>query len=134
MVAGHDVIVDVRVMGTVEMKVVVDCPGPDDDGEEAGPDDGEEGAPDDAEETPPDDGEVWEDTVLPEMGIPTLNDDGEMTEMGLVGVIKELVVRSDQATGTPVDDEDKVSVDEGVVGPVGDGASSGIVYSVGAEI
>lgn len=125
MVAGHDVMVDVRVMGTVEMRVVVDCPGPDDDGE-VSRDDGEEAAPDD--------GEVWEDAVLSEMGIPAVNDDGEMTEIGVVGVIKELVVPSDQAIGTPVDDEGKVFVDEEVIGLVGDGVSSGIVYSVGTEI
>ncbi|KAI4277423.1 MAG: hypothetical protein L6R38_005437 [Xanthoria sp. 2 TBL-2021] len=62
------------------------------------------------------------------MGIPAVNDDGEMTEIGVVGVIKELVVPSDQAIGTPVDDEGKVFVDEEVIGlaPGGHSVDKGV--------
>ncbi|KAL9001116.1 MAG: hypothetical protein Q9169_000299 [Polycauliona sp. 2 TL-2023] len=104
-VAGHDVRVDVRVMGMAEMIVVVviggPIPGPDNGDEEAAPEEENEEIMD------PDDEKI--------MGI------------------DKLVVPPDKDRGTPVDDEE-VTADVKSIAPVADGVSSGKVYSVGSEM
>ena len=71
--------------------------------------------------------------VLTETGTPAVNDDGEMTEIGGVVDVEELVVPPETAIGMLVDDK-LVTGDDGSGRPVGDGVSSGNVYSVGSEI
>lgn len=62
-----------------------------------------------------------------------MNDDGEMTEIGGVVGVEELVVPPDTAIGVLVDDK-VVTGDDGSGKPVGDGVWSGTVYSVGSVI
>ena len=77
---------------------------------------------------------------MTETGTPAVNDEGEMTEIGGVVNVVELVVPPDATIGMPVDDKDASGDDEGLSADdrsgrlVGDRVSSDTVYSVGTEM